>query len=352
MPMKKFLSISVAAAAAMILCGCGHTPSQATIMPAAIPPQTASADVVQTRSAGLKNILLQSEIRGIGVYPAAFAGRFDNEYVLDIIEANGFNRIYCRLTSEQELDEQLAQFVTMAVKRGFQVETVLSQQDFFRRYRSNRLIRNMLIQFPDLSEAVSKVVKFNQDLPDGVRLSGVTVVLTPHLFNGDNEERIKGQLYSWSDKRYGIGEDNDMLMRDALNTAKAISEIENLPELTIAIADFYHEAAAAGKLSCGKISDFAAVASRIILLNSANLPSQLPQMIQDELAAMPDGKKAVVAVRIAGHTSIDRNCLRRRNWTDLQNSVNYLIKKSSKFPTFGGVIISPLAVVEYLRQEK
>ena len=62
-------------------------------------------------------------------------------------------------------------------------------------------------------------------------------------------------------------------------------------------------------------------------------------------------QQLLAVIPLASHTSIEQNRLRRRNWMDFQRTMDNFMKKSANMPAFGGVIITPLAVVEYLRQE-
>ena len=350
--MKNFLFCSFLLVT-LLISGCGHTPVRTNTMPMAVPPETAAPAEAALRAAEFKKATAALSIRGIAVFPSAFIGRFTNDQVIGMIKNLGFNRIYCCLTSEQELDSELAEFISAASANGIPVELVLSQQDFYRAYRGNRLIRGLFIQYPDLYAAVRKAVKFIQnDLPENVKVAGITVQLAPHLINGNNIQRTHQQLYSWSEKHYGIGGDNDMLMRQSLQYAAKIAAIPELPPLTIAVPDFYHRVAAEGKISCGKIRDFAKFAPSVAVVNSANLPSKLPVMVQDALDAAPKGCKILIVVPLAGHTSVESARLRRRNWKDFQNSTAYLVKKTGSHPACAGVIFSPLAVIEYLRLEK
>lgn len=349
--MKKILLLITSGLLTAIFSGCGHTPVRETTL-MAVPPLKASAGAAAQRAGNFKRIIAPLAVKGITVYPAAFAGKLENSDVINTILQYGFNRVYCHLTSEQELNEDLQNFIVLASAKNLPVELVFSQRDFYRRYYGNRLIRNILIQYPDLFEAVTEAVKFNAELPENIRISGITVILSPHLFNSSNVARIRGHLYHWGKERYGIGQDNDMLMRESLEYAKKIAKIPGLPELTIAVPDFFHEAAEEKKLSVGRIGDFAAIAKRTAVISSANLPSKIPASVENELRSMPKKQQMLTVIRLAGHTSMDSGRLRRRNWRDFQNSVNYTIKKLSSQPGFGGIIISPLAVVEYLRQEK
>lgn len=336
----------------LLFSGCGHTPMRTNTMPLALPPEVVSADVASARAAEFRKITAVLPVRGIVVFPAAFIGNFENSRVIGMIKNLGFNRIYCHLTSERELNDELESFIIDADSAGLPVEIVLSQQDFYRLYRGNRLIRGAFIQYPDLKEAVQKTVGFAGKLPENVKIAGITVQLTPCLFNGNNIQRSRFQLYSWSEKNYGIGGDNDMLMRQAFQIAKEIAAVEGLPPLTIAVPDFFQKIAAEGKVSCGKISDIAKITPRAAVINSANRPSQLPKNIQSALDNAPENCKVLIAVPLAGHTSIDADRLRRRNWKDFMNSTAYLVKKTGSHPACGGVIFSPLAIVEYLRLEK
>lgn len=350
--MKKFILTLSAVFAAVIFSGCGHTPVR-SVFPAALPPEIAAVKESAARAESFKKIIAPAEVRGIGLFPAAFAGEFSNEQIFNAVKVLGFNRIYCQLTSEMELDSRLVDFLTAANAAGLPVELVFNQQDFYRRYRGNRLIRNFFIQYPDLAEVMEETVEFiNDELPENVKVAGVTVILAPHLFNGSNFQRIQGHLYCWSEKRYGIGEDNDMLMRESLVLAEKISKIPGLPPLTIAVPDFLHDAASEGKLSCGKVEDFAKLSAKVAVVSSANLPSKIFDTVSDEFSAMPEGKKALAVIRLAGHTSLETGRLRRRNWQDFQRTMAYFMSKSAGVPAFGGIIVTPLAVIEYLRQEK
>lgn len=341
----------LAALAPSLFCGCGRTPVRGDI-PAAIPPHLAESRVSAARAEAFRKIIAPAVVRGVGIFPSEFYGRYSDAEVLDAAEALGFNRLYCHLTSEKELDERFAGFVAEAVRRNFAVEVVLAQQDFYRRYRGNRLIRGFLIQYPDFYEAMEALVKFDQKLPEGVRLAGVTAVFSPHLFNGDNAQRTYGRLYRWSEKSYGVGGDNDMLMREALELARRIAAIPGLPRLTIAIPDFFNETVKAGKLPAGSLKDFAAIHPRIAVICSANMPSKIPEVIRDELADAPLNTSVIAVIPLAGHTSQTEGRLRRRNWEDFQRSIAFLMRKHGSDPAFGGVIVSPLAVIEFLRREK
>ena len=76
----------------------------------------------------------------------------------------------------------------------------------------------------------------------------------------------------------------------------------------------------------------------------------MPLSVEKELAKVgKEDKQIVVVIPLADHTTIDQGRLRRRNWFDFKRTVDNFMKKSPN--AADGVIITPLAVVEYLRQE-
>ena len=337
----------------LLLAGCGHTPQRETI-PAALPPFPAENGVTQKRAEELKKILAPFPIRGTALFPAAFPpeGQFSDDVIFKAIRQCGFNRVYCHITSEQELNDRLRHFLAAASAAGFPVEIVISQIDYYRRYHANQLIRWALIQYPDLVKAAELVTEFNESLPEDHRFAGITVHIAPDVCDGKNVERMYGRIYRWQENRYGKGGDNDMLMREAFADLRKIAAIEKLPRLTIAFQDFYHEKAREGELSVGTVKDFAAISKRLTIVNTANLPSRISKNIADELEDAPADVRITATIPLAHHTSVDTARLRRRNWADFIRAIAAATSVSGKDDNFRGVVIAPFAVVEYMRLEK
>ena len=337
----------------LLLTGCGHTPSR-EVIPAALPPHPAEDAVTQKRAEQLKLTLAPFAIRGTAVFPAALFpnAQFSDEAIFKAIRQCGFNRVYCHITSEQELNDRLRQFLAAAADAKFPVEIVISQIDYYRRYHANQLLRWLLIQYPDLVKVAKLVTDFNESLPEDHRFAGITVHIAPHICDGKNAERMYGRIYRWQENRYGKGGDNDMLMLEAFADLRKIAAIEDLPPLTIAFPDFYHERARSGDLSVGAIKDFAAISKSLTIVDTANLPSKISKNIADELEDAPSDVRITVAIPLAHHISVDTERLRRRNWDDFIRAVAASTATSGKDDNFRGVVIGPFAVVEYMRLEK
>ena len=349
--MKKHnsLGLLLTLCALCALPGCS-TPAR-PVFPGTTPPNPAENAVTLSRAKQFKSITGKFKTRGIGVFPEAFKNRYTPAEVADRINQLGFNRAYCYITTETALDEHLENVIAELGKRSIPAEIVVFQRDYYRKIHVNNLLRPFVAQYPDLQDVIRKIIKFNAALPENVKkISGVTIVAGAHNFTDNHVERSFGQLYSWGENRYGIGKDNDMLMKQFFSELKAISVFEALPKLTIAIPDFYHDKAAAGELSCGKVSDFAKF-GKVMVINHGNVATQLVKRAGDELKN--SGKTPLlIAINLNEHTSQKTGGLRRRDWNDFCRAVDYAGKNFSKYSTFDGMVVSPLALIEFLRQEQ
>ena len=118
------------------------------------------------------------------------------------------------------------------------------------------------------------------------------------------------------------------------------------------MADFYHELAEAGKLPLGRVTDFCAISSRVLLLDSGNKPTVAAQVVENELAVMPKGASALIGINLAGHTSVDSGALRRRDWNDLMRAMRYLLGRFERHSAFEGFVLAPFAALEFILMER
>ena len=336
----------------LMMAGCVETP----VRPARrliLPEIEAPAETQARRAAEFRELTGGVRVRGIGIYPAGMRGNgIPATEILDRIEALGFNRIYCHLSSEKQLDEFLRDLIVAASGRNIPVEIVLNQRDFYRRATGNKLVRLFRPSYPRLDEAAKLVSEFNSLLPEGVRLAGLTVISEPHLFTAVNPDIPPDSLYYWSEDSFGPDLDNALLMREALDMlGRVAAENPELP-LTSGMADFYHELAESGKLPLGKISDFCAISPRVMLLDYGNKPSAAATAVENELAALPGGCSALVGINLAGHTSVDAGALRRRDWRDLMRGMKYLLGRFGRHAGFEGFVLAPLSALEFIRMER
>lgn len=349
--MKCFLS-GLVSAVLLLAAGCVSTP----IRPARrliLPELEASRELQSRRAAEFRELTRGVKIRGIGVFPAGVRGdEISVDELLNRITALGFNRIYCYISSEDQLDDFFRDLVVAASRRNIPVEAVLNQRDFYRRATGNKLVRLFRPAYPRLNEAAARVSEFGSRLPNGAKLAGLTVISEPHRFTATNPDIPPDTLYRWSDTTFGPGLDNAKLMEQTLEMLRRIAaENPGLP-LTSGVADFYHELATSGKLPLGKVGDFCAISPRVMLLDYGNKPSAAAAVVENELAALPRGGSALVGINLAGHTSVDAGALRRRDWSDLMRGLKYLVGRFRKHSGFDGFVLAPFSALEFMRMER
>ena len=333
--------------------GCGVTTPERPAQQLILPELEAPREVQTRRAVDFRRLTAKVKVRGVGVYLSALRKMaIPQKEFFDRIAALGFNRIYCYVSSESQLDGFFADFISQAVNRGLPVEVVLNQRDFYFRSTGNRIVRWFRPNYLRVDDAAELLARFDRSLPANAKLAGVTVIIEPHLFTATNPDTPPDSLYYWSDKTFGSDLDNAMLMKESLERLRqAKAKAAPLP-LTCAAADFYHELAVEGKLPYGKITDFCAISRRVLLIDSGNKPSEAAKVVENELAAIPRGNTALVGISIAAHTSVDTGALRRRDWNDLMRAMRFILKRFGKHPSFEGFVIAPFSALEFVRMER
>ena len=342
----------IGAALCLGIAGCVATPERPA-QQFILPELAAPSEVQQRRAAEFRELTAKVKVRGVGVYLYAVRKlEIPQDELFDRILALGFNRIYCYVSSEKQLDDFFRAFVAKARSRGLPVEVVLNQRDFYFRSTGNKIVRLFRPEYLRVDDAVAALARFDAESPADAKIAGVTVIIEPHLFTASNADTPPDSLYYWSDKTFGSDLDNAMLMKETLERLRqSKAKAEHLP-FTCATADFYHELVLQGKLPEGRITDFCAISPRVLLLDSGNKPSEAAKVVENELAAIPRGKTALVGINLAGHTSENTGALRRRDWNDFMRAMRYLLGGFEKHPAFEGFLIAPFASLEFVRMER
>lgn len=328
--------------------GCNSTPLRMEER-AMIPVSRAEKKTIERRAAALRQVLSPLKVRGAGVSLSAYAHhQFPAPVIMDLIKKMGFNRIYCSISSESELSEDLEQLLTSAASAGIPVELMIRQGDFKHRFRGNALVRCFLPQFRQLPELAEDIADFNDSLPANAKLAGVTVRFEPHLFTHTNgAAEIPGLHYLWSSTTFGKGLDNDKLVELSMEQFKKMKKKLGKLPLSIELPDFYPIWVREGKLTSGSVKDLAAIGS-VMIQCSGNLPSQLVSRSRD---AMKEGKNMQAVIPVASHTSVHSGALRRRDWNDLVRALGYFVNSSRK-TNCSGVVIRPLSELGYMLLEQ
>lgn len=328
--------------------GCNTTPLRQE-EPAAEPVFQAADKAVKTRAAGLKKILSRMKYRGTAVSLSAYRSRINpgNE-IMKLVTELGFNRLYCSISSETELSNELKELIITAKQAGIPVILSVRQGDFRHRARGNALLRFLLPQYRKLPDLAEDIAAFNDSLPEDAKLAGVMVRFEPHLLTASNgADRIPGLHYIWSDQTFGPGLDNDKLVELSIELLQKMKKnLKGLP-LMIELPDLYPLWAAEKKLTKGRVADFAGF-DGVMLQCTGNRPREILQKISGKFTGV---KNMQAVIPIAGHTSVRSGALRRRDWNDLLRATGYVVNSLRKL-NCSGIVLRPLSELGFMILEQ
>jgi len=344
-----FLKIPVfAAILALFAAGCSSSGTGTGVVCA--PPDVDSATMAR-RTAELAKTIAPCKVRGLELRPEDLRqNHLDTpEAFLGFVRKMGFNRIYLMLDSPEALEvDGLDDLFKAAAASGIPVVAVLPESAYVLGHQGYWFQRFFHSAGTTLEQMLKKLRNFETR---EFHFAGVVVLAQPHLFTALNRDRPKELIYAWSDKTFGPGLDNDMLMKLTLEKlANFRQELAPTP-LTVEIPDFYEELVMNGQLSHGSVADFKKNASQVIILDAGNKPSEVLEAVRNELKNAPPDS-LLVAIPLAEHTSVTSGALRRRNWPDYIRSLGYAVTRWKDAPAFGGVVLGPLFQIETLLQEK
>ena len=342
---KIIIFLLAAISVPLMFSGCISTPV-APCRPAAMPALRVDDAAAAKRKAAFRQAVKQSPVRGVIVYPGSWK-EFTADDVVKRAASYNFNRIYFVISSEEELDSRLEDLLESSVKNAIAPYVVVRQRDYFNRYRGNAFVRLFLKRYPDAVEVCRQASELITPYK-----GTVVMLIEPHRFTSA-EQRRGGidSCFIWGDFNFGIGMDNDMLMKKSLSDAAEAGK--KSAQFIPAIADFYHEWAASGKLSAGKIDEVAKLAGgkpEVLLISTGNKPSAMAEGIKNEFAA---AKCKIIPVFIVGdHLSEDTARFRRRNFSDFVRGIGYGHSQLSGKKAYGGFVTGPLRALEYMSYEK
>ncbi|MCQ2378300.1 MAG: hypothetical protein MJ016_03685 [Victivallaceae bacterium] len=336
--------------------GCSVNNPEKAVHPLVLPSPAAAPEVQAARIAEYREITKGFPVRGVGLFIGAYDGRISKEKLLDCIEECGFNRIYCFITSETQMDEDLEEFLIAVGKRRIPVEIAMDLFHFYPRKAGNMFLRHVRPGSPGIPEMVKKILELKASSGSAYRnLTGITIAANVHFFNSSNLDYPADGLFVWDENSFGPGLDNDEMMKMTLKMLRELPPFPDDLQLTIGVPDHYSELVHEGKLSCGTAEDFAAVRNppaKIILLSQGNRPTDTVRRVKDEMTNPELEPGSVILLqRIANHTAVSDAQLRRRDWNDFIRITRYVRDNVGNERNFGGLITGPLVLFKILQME-
>ena len=353
--MKRWNRMLLTAAAAVTF-GIGGCCSSETPPPRLIP----IGDAMRERAGEMKAAWEAFPIRGTVVTAVTrrfYRGR--DESLFERLSALGVNRIYLELDDRDDLDDlidsgRLAEIVRAAGEVQIGVELLLIQRRFMPERYGSVIERYYQGKSQPLTEAVERILRYNDEAAPEEQLAGVAVAASPHTFRRGDDHLPANLLYLWSEDRYGAGGDNDQLLHEWFRLLASVAEqTESRLPLTAAFPAFYRSRAAAGDLSIGSVTDFLGWSDRAWVIGSGTRPSQLLDSLLASLDDAATGEQRVLCgVELAAHLSEESGALRRRDWQDLLRSLKTLSERMRENRTAAGIVLDSWDRLEWLWEQE
>lgn len=247
--------------------------------------------------------------------------------------------------------EALAAMITAFHEAGISCDMVLPQHLFLAKRSATVLHRAFGGKDTPFEDLFHEALRLKRHLPDEVPAPGITVWAGIHRLTAVNEALPPGMLYRWSEENYGIGSDNDILMKQFLADLaryQKMAKVDNI-RFSVAVPALYHAKASAGMLSAGRVTDFLQTADTVLVMGYGNKPSEYLKSLQEMLGSDSSGRVRCGMV-LSGHVSESVGALRRRSWQDFFRILSVMHRSCGNMPGYGGMVLIPWQNVELLQE--
>lgn len=196
---------------------------------------------------------------------------------------------------------------------------------------------SLLVKASDVDSEVSLIKDYNAKVSAAQRFDGISADLEPHTVHGSNIP--SGMTLSWdSSNNYGIGKDNDQLLKLTLDVlSRASSKLSGTGlSLCEAVNYSFQSNFDSGKLSWGSTPQFLEACDYIIVMAYLNTMESVWSKSEGCLKAADKKESVSIAVKTAVNSS-DSSTLQPKGWNYLLETMSYLVKKASSYASFRGI---------------
>ncbi len=305
------VTASVCVMLAPVLGGCC---GGSEVVPVDFPPETPDMTV---KAAELSKTLSVINIRAVAISERSlemFTGHEDE--LIRRIKALGFNYVCCEI--KEDGLEKWRDFVIAATDGGLRCGVLFRECDFTRRGRGGNQHR--------FAEQGRFAESFNASLPERNRLHTAIFICEVHRFNPGNNDRPGDMLFEWKDKSYGIGGDNDMLIKYEYEQLSRVRKDLKTMSMVIGVPDFYLLESEKGNLDRNTMQNMLKLGEFNMIRVSGSKPSEVESSFASVARFAP--RPAVLGVRLAEHITHEGRALRRRDWADLNRALNYAVSRN------------------------
>ncbi|PCJ56388.1 MAG: hypothetical protein COA79_19000 [Planctomycetota bacterium] len=210
------------------------------------------------------------------------------------------------------------------------------------------LLDHKVLYEPDMiKERLVIYLNFNNECKPGMGFYGVNADIEPHILKQGRDWIPKTFPYRWDKNKYGIGKDNDELMKKVMTSLSMAKKILGKKKhFAQAIPHFFHHHAVKGDLSTGQINDFLKNCSEVVIMAYSSKAEKVISYCKDELKYAKKKKSITIAVKTSLKTKGgggDSTSFYGAGWDNFLVSLERIIKDSKKYPSFKGLAVFELA---------
>lgn len=258
----------------------------------------------------------------------------------------GIQKLYLQVPvdeiSNKKFAKKLHKFLNAMQSRKIQVSLVIkdvslhatgiTSGEYRRRY--------LLSSSTRLSKVIDVLEDFNDDADSPAEeFHELSIVLTPHLISSNMPNLPIGTLYCWGDKKYGINNDNDMLMRRSVNILRAFKD--SFPDVKISAVtqDYFHDAAQDKKLSMGTTTQLLNYSNTILVTSFYDNDKKIFSKIERELKETSAPQSIIVRIMTAPaiYGEKAKKSLSRKKWPHFISALKNFNRKCAKYPSYKGI---------------
>ncbi len=273
--------------------------------------------------------------------------RYNPGELVNRLQEVGINQIYLDTRDYDRgfFGKELEAFLATMKNAGIPVWLLFSDEVVYEKRKFDKLFPrpSNLTYDPELVKPLKKFIKSCGDF------HGIAFALTPHLCN---HQRTRS-LYRWSDNTYGIGGENDMLMKTSLKLAANLKKSIGQIPLALILPHFFQARAEAGDLSVGRLSDFAPFVSQFVITAFAETPSQSMAMVEPHLKeAAALNREIMVGLLADDHYSNQRpDSIANGSFAAFKDDLNKIVPELVKRHEFGGIMVINYRGLEILLEK-
>lgn len=280
-----------------------------------------------------------SSRNGIYVYSKTIDKYLDApEKLAARIILSGFSEVYLSTPKSTLCTIQSANFQWMRTFISF-LHTY-NIQVFALLLSNPRLYTNQDLLFEDLGN----LELYNQTVHNSEKLDGVMADLEPHTLKSENEQAPEGLDIYWdSNNHYGIGKENDQLLKRTLNILQRASFELSPLKLKESVSFLYQPKYDEGRLSYGSTTQFLQQCESVHVMAYYN---RAEVIWNRSLPLLEDANKLYknavsvcvkVSVNTYGDEGNENTSLQPKGWKYLIETLSDIYARGNQHPSFRGM---------------